>query len=270
MKTFSIEGRELAYLDVGEGPVVLFGHSFLWDHKMWAPQVEALSQSYRCIVPDLWAHGQSSYSPEKTRNLKGVALDMLALIDSLDIDQFSIVGLSAGGMWGAELTVAAPERVKSLVMMDTFVGFEPEVMKDKYFTMLDTIAAEKSVPEPILEAVVPLFFARNGAEKSPQLVSNFRQQLASIKGEDAVEVARIGRMIFGRRDIIEDVEKLAMPILIAVGQEDIPRPVLESYLMHDCITGSQLVQIPEAGHISNLEQSALVTKMLQDFLEINA
>ena len=270
MKTFSIEGRELAYLDVGEGPVVLFGHSFLWDHKMWAPQVEALSQSYRCIVPDLWAHGQSSYSPEKTRNLKGVALDMLALIDSLDIDQFSIVGLSAGGMWGAELTVAAPERVKSLVMMDTFVGFEPEVMKDKYFTMLDTIAAEKSVPEPILEAVVPLFFARNGAEKSPQLVSNFRQQLASIKGEDAVEVARIGRMIFGRRDIIEDVEKLAMPILIAVGQEDIPRPVLESYLMHDCITGSQLVQIPEAGHISNLEQPAIVTKMLQDFLKVNA
>ncbi len=132
--------------------------------------------------------------------------------------------------------------------------------------MLDTIANVQMVPEPILEAVVPMFFAKNGAEKSPELVASFAKHLSSITGEQAVEVARIGRMIFGRRDMIEDIEKFALPVLIAVGQEDIPRPVMESYLMQDCITESQLVEIPQAGHISNLEQPDIVTSMLKEFL----
>ncbi|GAL19475.1 beta-ketoadipate enol-lactone hydrolase [Vibrio maritimus] len=54
MKQFTVEGQVMTYQDVGEGPVVLFGHSYLWDSQMWQPQVEALSQHYRCIVPDLW------------------------------------------------------------------------------------------------------------------------------------------------------------------------------------------------------------------------
>ncbi|NMS58411.1 alpha/beta fold hydrolase, partial [Vibrio parahaemolyticus] len=120
-----IEGQQLAYLDKGEGPVLLFGHSYLWDSQMWAPQVEVLSQSFRCIVPDLWAHGESDAAPASTQSLADYAQHMLALMDHLDIEEFSIVGLSVGGMWGAELTAQAPQRVKSLVLMDTFIGWEP-------------------------------------------------------------------------------------------------------------------------------------------------
>lgn len=98
------------------------------------------------------------------------------------------------------------------------------------------------------------------------MVSDFEQRLASLSGERAVEVARVGRMVFGRRDVIEDAEKFALPTLIAVGQQDKPRPVFESYLMHDVITGSQLVEIPNAGHISNLEQVEFVNQMLETFL----
>ncbi|MCE7595477.1 alpha/beta hydrolase, partial [Vibrio fluvialis] len=57
----------------------------------------------------------------------------------------------------------------------------------------------------------------------------------------------------------------ALPVLIAVGAEDAPRPALESYLMNDSITGSELVVIPQAGHISNLEQPQFVTDMLMRF-----
>lgn len=60
-------------------------------------------------------------------NLKDYAQHMLALMDHLQIEHFSVIGLSVGGMWGAELALLAPKRVQSLVMMDTFVGLEPEV-----------------------------------------------------------------------------------------------------------------------------------------------
>ncbi|MGL5668106.1 MAG: alpha/beta fold hydrolase, partial [Shewanella sp.] len=53
-KQLNIAGSQLSYLDIGSGPALLFGHSYLWDSAMWAPQIASLSQQYRCIVPDLW------------------------------------------------------------------------------------------------------------------------------------------------------------------------------------------------------------------------
>jgi pimeloyl-ACP methyl ester carboxylesterase len=132
--------------------------------------------------------------------------------------------------------------------------------------MLDAITQAKAVPAPIVEAVTPLFFANDANQDNPKLVEQFSHFLNQLQGERAVEVARVGRMVFGRRDQIEEIENFALPVLIAVGQEDKPRPVLESYLMHDCITGSELIQIPKAGHISNLEQPEFVTEMLKNFL----
>ncbi|MCL9775087.1 alpha/beta fold hydrolase [Vibrio methylphosphonaticus] len=266
MKQFSIDGQMMAYQDIGSGPVVIFGHSYLWDSKMWAPQIEVLSQHYRCIVPDFWSHGESESAPASMRNLTHYAEHILALMDELKIATFSVVGLSVGGMWGAELTALAPSRVKSLVMMDTFVGLEPEVMHTKYFAMLDTITQVRAVPEPILEAVVPMFFAQDAKNTTPELVDTFATKLSNVQGDKAVEIARIGRMVFGRRDLCDELEKFALPTLIAVGAEDKPRPVLESYLMQDLVSGSELMVIPAAGHISNLEQPELVTSKLTEFL----
>ena len=266
MKKFAIDGCEMAYQDVGQGPVVLFGHSYLWDSEMWAPQIAQLSQSFRCIVPDLWAHGESDSAPLSTRSLQDYAQQILALMDHLEIDQFAIVGLSVGGMWGAEVVAMAPRRVNAIALMDTFVGLEPEVAHKKYFAMLETINTVKHVPEAIIAAVTPLFFARNAEQDNPELVVKFQQHLAQIKDEQAEAIAKVGRMVFGRRDLIDALEHFTLPTLIAVGAEDIPRPYLESYLMQDCIDGAELVQIPNAGHISNLEQPQFVTSLLNDFL----
>lgn len=267
MNNFTIENQNMAYLDEGQGPVLVFGHSYLWDSAMWQPQLEALKSKYRCIVPELWSHGQSDAAPSSMRTLKDYAQHVLALLDHLGIEEFSIVGLSVGGMWGTELVELAPSRVKTLVLMDTFVGLEPEVAHAKYFSMLDTIAQTKMVPPPIVEAVVPLFFANQAEQNSPELVKGFTEFLSQLNGEHAEQVAHIGRIVFGRRDMIESIEKFALPVLVAVGQEDKPRPVLESYLMHDCIAGSELAVIPNAGHISSLEQPDFVNEMLASFLD---
>ncbi|WP_108651998.1 alpha/beta fold hydrolase [Dongshaea marina] len=266
MQTFTIEHRKMRYLDLGQGPVIVFGHSYLWDSAMWEPQLELLSQHYRCIVPDLWAHGQSDIAPEKTRSLSDYADNILALLDHLKVEEFSVVGLSVGGMWGAELALKAPGRMKSLTMMDTFIGLEPEVTHQKYFGMLDAIAGAKAIPEPLLDIITPMFFAKDAIDTNPDLVADFRHHLASLKGERVVEVTRIGRMIFGRRDLMDEAAKLTMPVLIMTGAQDMPRPPLESQLMHDAIAGSEYVLVPHAGHISNLEQAQFVTDELMTFL----
>ncbi|BBP52187.1 hypothetical protein PHLH3_18130 [Pseudomonas sp. St386] len=95
-----IDGQPLHYLDQGQGPVVLLGSSYLWDHTMWAPQIEVLSQHYRVIALDLWGHGQSGRLPEGMTSLDDLARQALALMDHLGIDCFNLLGLSVGGMWG--------------------------------------------------------------------------------------------------------------------------------------------------------------------------
>ncbi|MCD9506490.1 2-succinyl-6-hydroxy-2,4-cyclohexadiene-1-carboxylate synthase [Photobacterium phosphoreum] len=266
MQTFAIDGQQMTYRDQGTGPVLVFGHSYLWDSAMWAPQIAVLSQHYRCIVPDFWAHGGSDSAPLATRTLRDYADDVLALLDHLEIEQFAVIGLSVGGMWGAELALKAPTRVMALVLMDTFLGYEPEVLHTRYFAMLDTLRDQQHVPTAVIDMIAPLFFRRDGHLHNPQLVSNFRNYLSELRGERAVAVSEMGRMVFGRRDTFDDIEQLTVPTLIMSGLEDNPRPPLEAQLMHDAIDGSEYVLIPEAGHISNLEQPQFVTAQLQRFL----
>ncbi|WP_108946459.1 alpha/beta fold hydrolase [Shewanella halifaxensis] len=261
-----IDGSTLSYLDIGQGPVLLMGHSYLWDSQMWAPQISLLSQHYRCIVPDLWGHGFSGPVPTSCRNLRDVAANMLSLMDNLKIQEFSIIGLSVGGMWGAELALSAPSRVKSLVMLGSFIGYEPEITRDKYYAMLDVIKAEQTISSKITAAISPLFFANN---PKPELVNQFEQHLQQITANEIDSIYQVGKMIFGRRDTMDDVEQFTLPCLIMTGVEDKARSVLEGYLMHDAITASQYIHIPECGHISTLEQPEFINKHLTEFLSNN-
>ncbi|MCU7963454.1 MULTISPECIES: alpha/beta fold hydrolase [unclassified Shewanella] len=261
-----IADRKLSYLDVGSGPVLLFGHSYLWDSAMWAPQIATLSAQYRCIVPELWGHGQSDLLPNNCKTLLDIADQMLELMDALEITHFSVVGQSVGAMWGAELVLKAPTRVKTLVMLNSFIGFEPEVTRAKYDGMLDIITAAKAIPAPLISAISPLFFANDAENNTPELVTDFEQSLASITAEQIPTIVKLGRMIFGRRDTMEYAEQLTLPCLIMAGVEDKARSVLESYLMSDAIDGSQLVHIPAAGHISTLEHAEFINQHLADFL----
>lgn len=262
-----LDGSDLSYLDIGQGPVLLLGHSYLWDAHMWVNQLEVLSKSYRCIVPDLWGHGHSGAVPTTTRSLRDVADNMLSLMDSLAIQDFSILGLSVGGMWGAELVLKAPSRVKSLVLMNTFIGFEPEVTRDKYYGMLDSIKQLGCVPAPMIEAITPLFFADNATEKTPKLVEEFQRSLAGISSDNIESIVKIGRMTFGRRDTTEDAHLLTLPCLIMSGTQDKARSVLEGFLMHDVIDGSDFVHIQDAGHISAHEQAKFINDKLMAFFE---
>ncbi|MGF1682417.1 alpha/beta fold hydrolase [Photobacterium minamisatsumaniensis] len=269
MATFNIGTQTMNYLDIGKGSVVVFGHSYLWDSQMWAPQIEVLSQSFRCIVPDFWGHGLSDIAPATTRTLADYAADILTLVDSLEVEEFSLVGLSSGGMWATELVIQAPSRVQSLVLLDTFVGLEPEVVHTKYFDMMAKADEAKALTPEFIDFFASLQFSPAKTDLPLNYLSEFKQALAESDSEKAQSFAQVGRMVFGRRDTFELAEMFALPTLIMVGAQDRVRPVLESQLMHDGITGSEYFIIPDAGHISNLEQPALVTEKLASFLGRN-
>lgn len=270
MPVVSIDGQPLHYVDQGSGPVVVLGSSYLWDRDMWAPQIEALSQQYRVIVPELWGHGESGPLPAQTQSLDDMARQALALLDHLDIAQINLVGLSVGGMWGARLALLAPERVNSLVLMDTHLGAEPEVTRQYYFSLFKMIEDAGAIPEPLLDVVAPIFF-RAGIDRESALYQDYRKALQSYSKERLLQsIVPLGRLIFSRADVLEQLPRLdADTTLVMCGEFDRPRPPAESEEMAALI-GCSLTMVPEAGHISSRENPDFVNEALLTFLANHA
>ena len=265
-QTHEIDGSPLGVTIAGSGPAVLLGPSFLWDAAMWAPQIEALASRYRVIVPDLWGHGASGALPPGTATIHDLARQHLALLDRLGIDRCTIIGLSVGGMWGAELALMAPERVTGLVLMGTSLAAEPEQARDGYFAMLDAVGAHGSVPDPVLAAVVPLFFSPTVRARHPGLPDAFERRLRDWVPQRLTDsVAPLGRIIFGRRNLLPELHGLSMPSLVMTGMDDLAQPLERGQIMAERI-GCRFVPIPEAGHISSLEAPDFVNQALLEFL----
>ena len=265
-----IDGQPLHYIDQGRGPAVLLGSSYLWDRTMWTPQIEALSQQYRVIVPELWGHGQSGPLPARTQSLDDLARQALALLDHLDIAQVNLVGLSVGGMWGARLALLAPERINSLVLMDTHLGAEPEATRQYYFSLFKMIEDAGAIPEPLLDVIAPIFF-RAEIDRESALYQDFRQALQDFPRERLLQsIVPLGRLIFSREDVLEQLPRLdADTTLVMCGEQDKPRPPAESREMAELI-GCSLILIPDAGHISARENPDFVNEALLTFLANHA
>ncbi|OPA92150.1 2-succinyl-6-hydroxy-2,4-cyclohexadiene-1-carboxylate synthase [Pseudomonas fluorescens] len=264
-----IDEQPLHYTDQGTGPVVLLGSSYLWDRDMWAPQITALSQKYRVIVPELWGHGESGPLPVSTRSLDDLARQTLALLDHLDIEHINLVGLSVGGMWGARLALLAPERVNSLVLMDTYLGAEPEATRQYYFSLFNMIEDAGAIPAPLLDVIAPIFF-RPGIDRVSALYQDFRQALQAFPRERLLDsIVPLGRLIFSREDILAQLSRLdADTTQVMCGEQDKPRPPEESREMAELI-GCELILIPEAGHICARENPDFVNEALLTFLANN-
>lgn len=266
MPFVTIDGQPLHYIDQGSGPAVLLAGSYLWDQAMWAPQIAALSPHYRVIALDLWGHGESGRLPDGTSNLDDIARQALALLDHLDIAQATLVGLSVGGMWGARLALSAPQRINGLVLMDTYLGAEPEPTRQYYFSLLKQIEDSGVITPPLLDIIVPIFF-RPGIDRESALYRDFYAKLAALPADRLRQsIAPMGRITFGREDFMARLPELqAATTLVMGGDQDKPRPPAEAREMAELI-GCPYVEVPEAGHISNLENPAFVTETLLMFL----
>jgi pimeloyl-ACP methyl ester carboxylesterase len=249
MPFVTIDGQPLHYIDQGTGPAVLLAGSYLWDQAMWAPQIAALSQHYRVIALDLWGHGESGSLPEGTKSLDDIARQALALLDHLDVDRVTLVGLSVGGMWGVRLALSAPEPTRQY-----------------YFSLFKQIEDTGVIAPQLLDIVVPIFF-RPGIDPQSALYQDFRAKLAALPSERLREsIVPMGRITFGRDDLLPRLGELnPATTLVMCGDQDKPRPPSETKEMAGLI-GCPYVLVPEAGHISNLENPPFVTEALLKFL----
>src|SRR5918995_5745940 len=103
------------------GWTVVLLHGATLDHRAWAPQVEALQDRFRLVIPDLRAHGESTGSFD----FEAAVRDVFALLDALPAGRVVLVGLSLGGNLAQEVLRRTPDRVSALVVADATCNTGP-------------------------------------------------------------------------------------------------------------------------------------------------
>ena len=198
----SFDGTEIAYLDVGRGPVVLLSHGFAADHRLnWvAPGVvDALVASgRRVLAPDARGHGRSS-KPHDPAAYGGDAMvrDVRALLDELTIDRVDVVGYSMGSLVSSRLVPLEP-RSRSLVLG----GIGDRLGSEQRPANSEAIARA-------LEADDPTAIADPGARA-------FRA-FADATGADRQALAAIQRAPLGGP---ADLGAIGVPTLVITGDAD--------------------------------------------------
>lgn len=258
---------KLSYISKGEGEVLIFIHSYAWDKNMWEPQIEFLSSQYRCIAVDLPGHGESELlkSDEKI-TLRDIAKGIVDLIEKLNIDSYSYIGLSVGGMLAPYIYEMDKNKVKNMVIMDSYSGSESREMQKMYSIILDTILEEKRISEIVAAKVAPLFFSPETSKTKNRLYIDFYNRLINISSDKIETLVKVGEAIFNRENSMDLLKKIDIPVTLLVGEYDIPRPVSESEEMLKVLKNSSLFIVENAGHISNLENIEMVNKILKEFL----
>jgi pimeloyl-ACP methyl ester carboxylesterase len=257
---------ETSYVDVGNGPVVVLAHGYLHDTQMWAPQIKSLSRHYRVVVPDMWGHGESGRLPRDVNCMRDLAVKYLGFFDHIGLERFAIAGAAMGGMWAAELALLAPERLLGIALLDTFLGTEDSRAKLQFAAMLNTICGAGYFPPAMVDGFLPIMFSKDTVTANPPFVERFRHMLKRATTRQLREsIVPIGRLIFDRRDTLQDLTDASIPSVVMTGELDRVRPPSDGKSMARAMR-CRYVEFAGAAHVPTLETPEAVNDALCSFL----
>lgn len=262
MKDIHVNGIRLAYRDEGSGKPLLLIHAFPLDHSMWDSQVEAFSSRRRVLVPDLRGFGRSQLGAEVV-TMEQFADDLAGLLAALRIEEpVTVGGLSMGGYIAFAFWRKYPERIASLLLCDTKAKADTpinaELRRKTARSFLDDgmDAAAEDMSRKLLSP-------KSLAER-PRIVEAVR---ATIRGTHPLGAAAANRGMAQRPDMVSELGRIAVPVLLVVGEEDGISPPDEMAQIAADIPGARLEIIPEAGHLAPLENPAAFNEAVAVFLQ---
>jgi 3-oxoadipate enol-lactonase len=239
-------------------PVVMLSHSLACSRVMWDPQMEILKSQFRVLRYDTRGHGNSD-APEGAYTLEQLGADAIALLDALKIQTVHFVGLSMGGMIGQCLALNHSDRLKSLTLCDTaaVIPQEAQPIWDERIA-----AARQNGMQALARQSLERWFTQPLLDRNPPEVDRIRKQILSTPVAGFIGCSEAIR----RLSYLERLSDIKTPTLIIVGEDDPGTPVAASEAMHARIAGSKLLVLPQAAHLSNIEQAERFNTALRECL----
>lgn len=239
---------------------LVFIHGFPFSHQMWHAQIQAFQGSFRTVAYDLRGLGESSLG-DGQYTIEGHVDDLIAVLDHLGIDKAVIAGLSMGGYITLRALERHPERFRAAILADTRSEADTDEAKITRARALAAVKARGSLW--FAEDFVKKVFAEQSFTRVPEAVELIRNTIARTP---PLAIAGTLLALAARTDTTASLSAIAVPTLILVGEHDATTPPAASRAMHERIRGSELHIIPDAAHMSPLENAPEVNRRISDFL----
>ncbi|WP_326523878.1 alpha/beta fold hydrolase [Sphingomonas sp.] len=248
-----VSGGTIRVESLGYGRAILFLHGWTLDRRIWEPQARALADRYRIVTLDRRGFGESSAPPA----LPQEPADILAIADALGLERFALVGMSQGARIALRFAIAHPGRVSAIVLQGAPLSDVPGADEETPIVRMTDLLASGQLEE-----------MRRICLAHP---------LMRVAGEGRALLERIASGYSGR--------DLATPSTLEVTSADcavIQAPVLaitggnESAWRHRVArtlketAGAARLDIPDCGHLCNLERPDIYNAAIVDFLEQRA
>lgn len=240
-----------------DAPPVVFLHSLGSDVSMWRPQAADLARDHLVVRVDTRGHGRSP-APDGPYSLAQLGRDVVAVADDLGLDTFHLVGCSLGGLTALWVAIHHGGRLRSLTAANTAAKVADA---DFWQARIDAVRARGLAG--IRDDVVARFFATGFAQAHPDW---FDEALAVFEHADADGYAGCCAAL-AHADLRDEVGAITAPTLVVGGEQDVATPPSDAEWLHDHVRDSRLVVLPDAAHLSNLDQPEAFTRALRSHLE---
>ncbi len=242
---------------------IVFLHAFPFSPAMWSPQVAEFEGRYSVFAPAMPGFGGREAGPA---SLDEWAAELDRRLDEVGFEEAVFVGLSMGGYLALRMWDLFPDRFAGLVLADTRAQGDDAAGKAKRAEL--AAAVRRNGPEVLFEGFLPSLLGpstQESEDEEKRAVADWVKQW--IAEADSEGVARALEAMAARPDSRPLLAEIEAPTLVLVGEEDALTPPSDARAMAAAIPDAEMLIVPAAGHMSNVENPAAFNTALGGFLE---
>lgn len=254
MKIINIKGFNLAYTRHGKGTPLVLIHGYPLDHNIWNDMLPLLENDFDVIMPDLRGFGESDVV-ESQYKISDMASDIADLLDSLSIEKAFVVGHSMGGYISLAFARAYSQRVLGLGLVSSqAIADTLERQQGRYASAAEIL---KTGIGPVSESFPALL---SPDQKVQILVRDL------IAKQSPAGLASALKAMAERDDSSSILSGFGFPVAIVHGDADSLIPIQRAREINDAIPNSNLLELPDVGHMPMMESPKAVVSVLKNML----
>lgn len=256
-----------AYHDEGRGDPLLLLHGFTGSKLDFHDQLQWFTDRHRVLAPDHRGHGESSNpaSPD-AYSLDILVEDLAGYLDAIDVRRTHLLGHSMGGMVAMRFALRYPERLASLILMDT--AAEPLTMFPRALReqLAVEVRANGCASRIAMMRQMPMNDAQARGRDYLGEDEHWRRIELKLSQMDPEAWIALGNDMSNQPALLPELREIEIPTTIIVGEHDAPF-VEPSARMAKTIPNAQLVTIPLAAHCPQYENAAAWRTSIEGHLE---
>lgn len=244
-----------------EEKVIIFIHGFPFNKNTWRPQVDSVEDNITAIAIDVRGHGLSA-AGHGYFSIDVFAQDLHKFIEKLDLNNVVLCGVSMGGYISLRYYELFPQRIVGLILSDTHHLADDNKGKQKRFDSIQALLThgKRAFAFGFIENVLSSKTISKNHKVVELIKSSIRRN--SINAICATQLA-----LASRTDSTALLPQIEVPTLLIRGEEDKITSKEVMLELNAGIKGSRYVEIPNAGHLPNLENVLAFNKEMNAFLE---